>query len=136
MRYKELSDVRVKKCLLVEDDEVTAFLSMRVLNEHKAFDELLHVDSGEEALAITTETCFDLIILDFSLPGIDGGEFIERYIASCNEKRMRSARIIIVSSSDDFEEYQGLLEREEVIGVLQKPLRPDQLLELCADYLV
>lgn len=131
-----MNDVQVKKCLLVEDDEVTAFLSMRVLNEHKAFDELIHVDSGEKALAIANETSFDLIIFDFSLPGIDGGEFIEQYITSCFVQQQRPAKIIIVSSSDDFEEYQGLLEREEVIGVLQKPLRPDQLLELCADYLI
>lgn len=72
-----------KKCLLVEDDEVTAFLSMRVLKEQNAFEEILVAKSGEEALSLSEKHFFDLIILDFSLPGIDGGEFITAYSLAC-----------------------------------------------------
>lgn len=122
-----------KKCLLVEDDEVTAFLSMRVLKEQNAFEEILVAKSGEEALSLSEKHFFDLIILDFSLPGIDGGEFITAYSLACAQNERRQARIVIVSSTHDFEQYDGLLNREEVIGVLRKPLRPDELTQLCAD---
>lgn len=122
-----------RTCLLVEDDDVTAFLSMRVLNEQKSFDQVVRVESGEEALDLCSKQSFDLIILDYSLPGMDGGQFIEAYSRLDRKISVSYANIIIVSSSDDLEEYDKLTEREDVIGVLRKPLRPNHLIELCSE---
>lgn len=122
-----------KRCLLIEDDEVTAFLSMRVLKESNSFSEITHAPNGEMALEHCSNAVYDLIILDFSLPGIDGGEFITRYHDRCIENGKLPARIIIVSSSENLVEYDALLERDEVLGVLRKPLRTEHLMKMCSD---
>ena len=60
------------KILLVEDNELNRdMLSRRLLR--RGFDVVLAVD-GQQALAIASQTAPDLILLDMSLPIIDGWE--------------------------------------------------------------
>jgi len=66
--------LRGKRILIVDDDHATRTFLLTTLR--KFFFEAQAVDSGEAALLAltTTEPCcgFDLVLLDFMLPGLDG----------------------------------------------------------------
>jgi CheY-like chemotaxis protein len=50
--------------LLVENDYITAFITLKYFEKHFS---CVHVKGAEEALHITKETAFDLILLDINL---------------------------------------------------------------------
>ena len=58
------------KLLLIEDDEQMADLLKRFLEENEM--QVSHVIRPSQALAILEIETFDLIILDLSLPEMDG----------------------------------------------------------------
>lgn len=64
------------KVLHVEDQPAVAAV-VRLELERAGFD-VLTVPSGEECLVVTGEVKFDLILLDESLPGMDGLELCRR----------------------------------------------------------
>jgi len=64
-----------KKILLV-DDEPSVSRAIRMLLEHEGFK--VHVaNNGETALALYASDRFDLVITDFSMPGMTGGEMAQ-----------------------------------------------------------
>jgi two-component system OmpR family response regulator len=64
------------RVLIVEDDKALADGLMRTLKQSSyAVD---HAESGELALRACAEEHYDLIVLDVSLPGIDGFEVLRR----------------------------------------------------------
>jgi two-component system OmpR family response regulator len=64
------------RVLIVEDDKALADGLMRTLKESGyAVD---HAESGELALRACAEEHYDLIVLDVSLPGIDGFDVLRR----------------------------------------------------------
>jgi len=64
------------RVLIVEDDKALADGLMRTLKQSGyAVD---HAESGELALRACAEEHYDLIVLDLSLPGIDGFEVLRR----------------------------------------------------------
>ena len=56
------------------------------------------VSSGEEALEILETDRFDLVLLDYMMPGLSGLETLERIKAS---SRLRTIPVIMLSASDD-----------------------------------
>jgi two-component system cell cycle response regulator DivK len=66
----------VSKILLVEDNEMNRdMLSRRLLK--KGF-ELVMAEDGEQALEVARSEIPDLILMDISLPGLDGWEATRR----------------------------------------------------------
>ena len=58
------------------------------------------VSSGEEALALLETDRFDLVLLDYMMPGLTGLETLQRMKAS---SRLRTIPVIMLSASDDIE---------------------------------
>lgn len=63
--------------LLVVDDEQTARYSIRRALERDGY-EIREVSSGEGALEVLSSTPIDLVILDLSMPGMDGMQTLSR----------------------------------------------------------
>jgi CheY-like chemotaxis protein len=63
--------------ILVVDDEAMVRRSIKLLLEHDGH-KVWPVDEAEKALAQLAERKFDLIITDFSLPGMKGDELVAR----------------------------------------------------------
>jgi len=72
------------KILLVEDDEVNRDMLSRRL-ERRGYQVLLAVD-GEQAIAIAGAQAPDLILMDLSLPVIDGWEATRRLKAAAETR--------------------------------------------------
>lgn len=62
------------KLLLIEDNPDHAEL---IMNAFKSFD-VEHVSSGEEGLKKVSEKNYDLILLDYRLPDMDGIQFLDK----------------------------------------------------------
>jgi CheY-like chemotaxis protein len=74
----------MKKLLLVEDNEMNRDMLSRRL-ERRGFQVLLAVD-GQEGIAVATANMPDLIIMDMSLPVLDGWESTRRLKAQDQTK--------------------------------------------------
>jgi two-component system, cell cycle response regulator DivK len=114
-----------KKILIVEDNQDNRELVVKVL-KNKGFDLAEAVD-GEEAIARAVSEKPDLILLDISLPKLDGYEVVRRL------KSMEEFREIPVVA---FTAHAMKGDREKVIaegfeGYISKPINvrefPDQL---------
>jgi PAS domain S-box-containing protein len=60
------------RILLVDDDEVDRIGVQRVLRTSGLDAEVVEVDGGADAVALLREQAFDLVLLDFRMPGYDG----------------------------------------------------------------
>src|SRR3989339_1172227 len=58
-----------KKILIVDDQKICAIALQQLLQ--KNYDTTM-VHSGEEAVEAAKASCFDLVLLDISMPGLDG----------------------------------------------------------------
>ena len=70
------SKLRSMHLLLIDDDEWIRD-SLRLFFESEGC-EIVALETAEEGLEVTAGDRFDLIIVDYRLPGMDGLEFIKR----------------------------------------------------------
>jgi EAL domain-containing protein (putative c-di-GMP-specific phosphodiesterase class I)/FixJ family two-component response regulator len=117
--------------ILVLDDELFALkLHAQVLSS-LGFTSVSTAQSGHEALARMNEEKDqpDLILLDLSMPSMDGLEFIRRLV-----DRHFEGRLILVSGEDErvLRTVEKLAEAHHVrvLGHLSKPVQPDKLATL------
>ncbi len=75
-----------RRLLLVEDDSAVA-LVYRMRLEMDGY-EVIHAADGEEALRLASAELPDLVLLDISLPGMDGNEILARIRASATLRRL------------------------------------------------
>lgn len=82
----------VRKVLIVDDH----LLNLAVLEaQFKHFDcEVVQADSGEKALALASATRFDLIVTDYSMPGMNGSELTRAIRALERSRQQPRTRII------------------------------------------
>ena len=107
--------------LLVEDDtEITKLLKLHF--DSQAY-QISSCPSGEEAIKKIGEVKFDLIILDITLPGINGMEL-------CKIFRERDADILIMMLTSHGEESDKVLALE--LGADDYVTKPFGILELMA----
>jgi len=93
MNAENLADSGVcRRILIVDDDQMGTEIRAAVLRFHGFSVET--VNSGQEALSKTVQSNFDVIILDFDMPGMNGLQVAE----SLREQRCRS--IIVMLSAD------------------------------------
>lgn len=107
------------KLLLIEDDQQMAELLVRFLTQNGM--EVSHVITPSQAMVLLEIEKFDLIILDLSLPEMDGLEL-------CKEIRKQSDVYIIISSarSDLNDKLVGFENGAD--DYLPKPYSPQELL--------
>ncbi|WP_263705540.1 response regulator transcription factor [Shouchella tritolerans] len=89
--------------ILIVDDEIGIIKLLEITLEKENFIHIDKATTGKEALQLTKEKTFDLILLDIMLPDISGFEL-------CTEiRRNTDTPIIFVSSrSTDFDKLTGL----------------------------
>ncbi len=104
--------------LMVEDDQQIADLLMRFFDESD-FD-ISHVITPSKALSIIEKYNFDVIILDLTLPEIDGLELCKKIT------KLTTAPIVISSARSDINDKLNALEYGAE-DYLSKPYDPREL---------
>jgi len=104
------SGVKAPLSVLVVDDHVLVRTGMRrLLEDNAAIGRVEEASSAEEALQLAERSEHDLVLMDITLPGMNGLEAAERLL-----KRQPAARIIMVT---------GRLERGPIRALLNAGVR-------------
>lgn len=107
---------------LVDDDPINNLINKRLLGKVGISDQIIEFLEGEEALTqieILPSEHQVLIFLDINMPVLNGWEFLEKYIQIFPN---RQDKIVILSSSIDYQDRQKAREYQIVSGFLEKPL--------------
>jgi two-component system sensor histidine kinase/response regulator len=120
-RRRLSADFAGRRLLLAEDEPVNREISLILLN-----DVGLQVDCAEDgavAVALATDTCYDLILMDMQMPNVDGLEATRRirrmYDGSCCP--------IIAMTANAFDDDRQACIAAGMKDFLSKPVDPDQL---------
>ena len=115
---------RPRRILVVDDEPAARVLAFRVFSE--AGFEVSTVQSGFECLEHFRKRphWFDLILLDLSMPFMDGEETFKRL-------RALNPKILVLLSTGFLSQAQDRIDRMQAAGLagsIRKPHRPDELL--------
>ena len=114
---------------LVDDDPINNLINKRLLGKTGISQKIEEFLGGQEALtrlAQEPSSSNILIFLDINMPVVNGWEFLEKYLMNFPERR---DKILILSSSIDFQDRQKAQEYRIVSGFLEKPLTLDKISE-------
>jgi CheY-like chemotaxis protein len=112
---------------LVDDDPINNLINKRLLSKTRISQKIQEFLGGEDALLRLKEVPDSsqlLIFLDINMPVLNGWEFLNKYLDSFPN---RKDKIIILSSSIDFQDRQRAQEYEIVSGFLEKPLTLEKI---------
>ena len=110
---------------MIVDDESTVRQAIKRLLEHAGY-EVEAVDGGHAALAAISERAYDLVITDFSMPGMSGDQLVTQI-----RERLPSQRIIMATAF--VEEYKVFGQHSaNVDALLLKPFSLKELHEAIA----
>lgn len=83
--------------LLVEDDSVDRLSTTRLLAQSEPLVNIVEASNAEEGIKLSLEMVFDLILMDYSLPGMNGLEALK----VMRRNKNNSTAVIILSHNDD-----------------------------------
>ncbi len=106
-----------RSMLLVDDDPNEALFLRHAFAANGGTVDIRHAESGEVALAEIARESPDLVLLDLSMPGMDGYDVLERLRAA---EATRILPTLIFSSSDRDEDIRRSY-REQANAYVVKP---------------
>lgn len=119
-----------KAILVVEDNPADFFATERGLHKAGLANPIVHAESGEQALEYlhgTGRYAADgpqkpgIVLLDINLPGLNGGEVLERIRA---DERLKLVPVIMLTTSSDERDVQ-MAYRLGANSYVQKPVDLD-----------
>ena len=93
-----------KNFLLVEDNSITQIVTRKLIEKHKAFCTI--ASNGEEALNLSKQNYYDIIIMDINLPDINGDKVSEK-IRKFNTKTPIIAFTAAIESESSINNYKS-----------------------------
>lgn len=125
----------LKQLTLVDDDDVFVFLTTRLLDKYKLVDLIKIFDNGYDALVFIKENLGniealpDIILLDLSMPIMDGWQFLDEYV-KINSKIGKKITIFICSSSISPDDVSRAKSINAVSDFIIKPMTKEKLIEM------
>lgn len=121
-----MADVPNKKAIvIVEDNEQIAELIKDTLNAESDY-QAVAVHDGALALEVIRSVKASLILLDFSLPGMDG---VQLYDLLQEDESTRDIPVIFVTASKDNPDFK----KRDFTNIIAKPFNLDELLGRVAE---
>ena len=115
--------------LLVEDVRINQQVAVGLLEHHN--HKVTVASDGHQALSITKQMPFELILMDMHLPGLDGLE-VSHQIRNDRDNRNNETPIAALTASVRSEDIHRYLEAG-LCGVVAKPVKEEKLLEVIAN---
>ena len=123
--YRQLFEAPEARILLVEDNEMNAFVVTKLLEKTKAVIEI--AKDGAECLQKTKQKAYHVIIMDYMMPGMNGGEAIHKLRTQENGLCRESA--VILMSANILEQTKSLMKGIRFDSYLEKPIDSTKLEE-------
>ena len=123
------------RILLVDDDEITNYLSSEVLQFHFKNAEITVVMNGEEAMQHLfgqlklNAPLPDVMLVDINMPYMDGWEFLE-ILEDTNREEFKNIAIFMYTSSVYFEDIDRGKNNSLLKNILTKPLDNNSINEI------
>ena len=114
------SKLRDMKILLIDDDEWIRD-SLRIFFEAEGC-QLMAFETAEEGLAELKDQTYDLIIVDYKLPGLDGLEFLKR----THDAQSDAIKVLITAYRND--KVISEAKKLKVQGFIEKPFTSDSFM--------
>ncbi|MCS7255558.1 MAG: response regulator [Thermomicrobium sp.] len=113
------------KVLIADDSKMMRVMHVRSLRQVGYEVEATEANNGEEALAAFEPGKFDLVIVDWNMPGMDGIEFVRA--AREKEQGMSGRTPILMITSQSTEEQMLKAKEAGVDKILTKPVTAEAL---------
>ena len=84
--------------LVVDDDKIDRMNILRVLKKSDFTSVITEADTAEKGLALIKNRRFDIVLLDYNLPGINGIEFLYE-LKGCSAQGITA--VIMISTSEE-----------------------------------
>ena len=113
--------------VLIDDDPINNLINKRLISKLDIcpkVDEFLEAEKALYTIQAMGSDSHLLILLDINMPVMNGWDFLNQYLEVC---KVREDKIIVLSSSIDFQDRQKAEEFNCVSGFIEKPLTPDKL---------
>ncbi len=130
--------VKIDRILLIDDDNISNFLNVRLIKKLKLSSEVKIANNGQEALVYLKEVKSEkvpspsLIFLDINMPVMNGLDFINSFK---NTRAWHKKTVIIVlSSSENRSDIDILKESNLISDFLVKPLTEEKMQEVANKY--
>ncbi len=126
---------KVKTLGIVDDDKIYTFLVKKAIEQTNLVGTIKVFDNGLDAIdflkknAANRDTLPEIILLDLSMPVMDGWEFLEEYIL-LSPKLGRTITIYIVSSSISPYDIAKAKSISFVTDFIIKPVSKEKLIEI------
>ncbi len=125
----------MKSIFLVDDDKILVYLTMRTIKSattettFKDFGNGLDAIDYLKSIADNTELLPDIILLDLSMPIMDGWEFLEEY-TKLEPHIQKKNKLYIFSSSISPHDIERAKSIDLVSDFIIKPLKMDKIMEM------
>ena len=121
---------QLQGCVLLVDDNETNLMLGEMLLSRMGLD-VIRAASGEEAIEIARDRAPDLVLMDISMPGIDGFEASRQIRTFRDAKSLPSVALTAYASSVE----RGLSEECGMDGYLTKPIIVEELFRTLSAWL-
>lgn len=119
-----MGESAVKSVVIIEDHPSVRFALKAILSTDKSLDIIGEAGNGREGMTIIMKHLPDLVILDITLPDINGFELIR------NMKRQEISSKIIIFSSHESRIYANKLSVMGGNGYISKSCSTDEILSI------
>ena len=123
------------KIFIIDDDSIISFLAKKTIDASNVSSKIKDFKEGSDALAFLKEFCYvaeelpDIILLDISMPVMDGWHFLEEY-ALLMPKMSKKNNLYMFSSSISQIDIERAKNNPLVKDYIFKPLQKQRFLEM------
>ena len=115
------------KNILIIDDEELIIRSLKKLLEKNGYSVFI-AKNGQDALVMTEEESFDLIVADIRMPGLNGVETIQAIYEGLARKGLKDIPAIFITGYAD-EEIKLKAEALKPVAYIYKPFDISELVD-------
>lgn len=116
------------KILVIDDEDIIRTSCLRILSPEGY--EVKTAGSGQDGLKMLEEETFDLVLVDFKMPGMDGIE-VQKEISN----RWPKTKVSIITGYQSFDSETAAADRLSTADYIEKSFTPDILVATIAKIL-